>query len=167
MTTRGILWFVMVAYGSIHACFLVTLYWYHVCMTLGWINIYIFLWYLMVIGSLCVSMFVFGSEFMRLVVWISLFFCSDLPPPGFNLSMKIVCLWMCCFQYSWGLWFELACVFCSDLPPSQAFKLIMKTYLMMKTKKEPFWKKNNPQIGKTQEDHYMFAATCWKQTSQN
>ena len=38
---------------------------------------------------------------------------------------------------------------------------------MMKTKKEPFWKKNNPQIGKTQENNYMFAAKCWKQTSPN
>ena len=175
----------MICDGSIRAWFLVTLYWYHMCMNLGSIDIiyvYVYIciymyfhdytcmfllkWYLVVIGSLCVCMFVFGSIFMMLVVWISMFFCSDLPPPpGFNLSMKIVCLCVCCLQYSWGLWFELACFFWSCLPPPPSFNLSMKTYLL-NTKKEPCWKKHH-QIEKAQEDNYIFAAKCWKQTSPN
>ena len=130
-------------------------------------RIFILKWHLMVIGSLCVCMFVFGSVFMRLVVWISMFFCSDLPLPSrFQFKHEnCVSVCVCCLQYSWGLWFELACSFWSCLPPPPSFNLSMKTYLL-NTKKEPCWKKH-PQIEKTQEDNYIFAAKCGKQTSPN
>ena len=101
-------------------------------------------------------------------LWFELacFFVLTCPrPPGFNLSMKIVCLCVCCLQYSWGLWFELACFFWSCLPPPPSFNLSMKTYLL-NTKKEPCWKKHH-QIEKAQEDNYIFAAKCGKQTSPN
>ena len=36
----------------------------------------------------------------------------------------------------------------------------------MKTKKEPFWKQNDPQIGKTQENHYIFQPNVGNKHSQ-
>ena len=118
-----------------------------------------------------------------------------------SLAVSVsVCL--CLVQYSWGLWFELACFFVLTCPPSRfqfkhencvsvcvlssvfmrlvvwismfflvlpspppSFNLSMKTYLL-NTKKEPCWKKHH-QIEKAQEDNYIFAAKCWKQTSPN
>ena len=127
-------------------------------------RIFILTWHLMVIGSLCVCMFVFGSVFMRLVVWISMFFCSDLPPPSRFQFKHENCVSVCVLSSVFMrlvVWISMFFLVLPSPPPS--FNLSMKTYLL-NTKKEPCWKKH-PQIEKTQEDNYIFAAKCGKQTS--
>ena len=148
---------------------------YNICMCIYYIYICIFhdytcmfllKWYLMVIGSLCVCMFVFGSVFMRLVVWISMFFCSDLPPPSRFQFKHENCVSVCVLSSVFMrlvVWISMFFLVLPSPPPS--FNLSMKTYLL-NTKKEPCWKKHH-QIEKAQEDNYIFAAKCWKQTSPN
>ena len=73
-----------------------------------WLNKYIYIylcsWCLMVIGSLCVCMFVFGSVIMKLVVWITTcFFVLTCPPLQvsvcvFGSAIMILVVWItACF----------------------------------------------------------------------
>ena len=118
---------------------LVTLYWYHMCMTLDCIYIYIHIriciYMFMILDghwqSVCVYVCAWFT-IMILVVWITAcFFVLTCPRPS-RFQVKhdncvYVCVWFsnhdtCCLNYSM--------FFCSDLPPPPGFNLSMTTVCM-------------------------------------
>ena len=109
---------------------LVTLYWYHMCMTVDYLYIYIYIhiciYMFMILDghwqSVCVSVCLFHNHDTCCLNY-SMFFCSDLPPPpGFNLSMTTVCMCVCVCLGSvimiLVVWIT-ACFFVLTCPPLQ------------------------------------------------
>ena len=96
-TLGGILWF----YDS---------WWHYIGIICAWplikyIYIYWCSWCLMVIGSLCVCMFVFGSVIMKLVVWTTTCLLFWPAPPSrlvcvFGSATMILVVWItACFLF--------------------------------------------------------------------
>ena len=107
---------------------LVTLYWYHMCMTVDYLYIYIHtymylyvhdIWWSLAV-CVCICVLVSQSWYLLFELQHVFLLWPAPPPPGFNLSMTTVCMCVCLGSVIMILvvWIT-ACFFCSDLPPLQ------------------------------------------------